>query len=457
MKRFKLNRRAVLRGMLGVGGAAIGLPMLEAMLNESGTALADGHDKPIRFLSWFFGNGVRLDRFEPSATGVGWAASEELAPLASLIDDGYVNLVTGLRNRCSIQITHHEGMTAFNGYDFVHDFGLSSRAGGPTIDQVISEIVSENTPVSSVHVGVSRKTSVMDQGTTLFALSHRGVNEPQYPIYNPQEIWQQLFGNFIPKPDDSALRLSILDAVKEDADRLKKRLGTLDRQRLDAHLSGVAELEKKIKAIPPSCELPAMPLETNPVNSPIEPFDSVADAMDELIAYAFECDITRVATNMFHGGASETVFQNLGQVAAHHTNTHSASSSIQDNQVHATVTYLMGRLAKLGERLRSSIEPDGSNLLDSTIVYASSDCSEGWSHSIDRQPVILLGHGRNALKYPGIHHRVAPFTSVNNSAGNMSDVLLSVLKAYKADSTSVGAGAPASSTPQAEILGTRLS
>lgn len=453
MKRFKLNRRAMLRGMIGSSAAVVGLPMLEAMLNANGTAMADGADKPCRFLSWFFGNGVRLDRFEPTNTGAGWTASEELAPLASLIDDGYVNLVTGLRNRCSLQITHHEGMTAFNGYDFVHDGGLASRAGGPTIDQVIADHVSADTPVSSVHVGVSRKTSVMDQGTTLFALSHRGPNEPQYPIYNPQEVWQQIFGNFVPKPDDSALRLSILDAVKSDATRLRNRLGKLDQERLDAHLDGVAELEKKIQATPPTCELPAMPTETNPVNSPIEPFESVADAMDELIAYAFVCDITRVATNMFHGGASETVFANLGQVNAHHTNTHSSSNNIQNNQVHNAVLFLMGRLAKLGEKLRSTLEPDGTNLLDSTIVYASSDCSEGWSHSIDRQPVILLGHGRNALKYPGIHHRAAPFTSVNNSTGNISDVLLSVLQAYNPAASSIGGGAPASSTPLPDIKG----
>jgi hypothetical protein len=451
MKRFKLNRRTVLRGMLGGSAAMVGLPMLEAMLNDNGTALADGADKPCRFISWFFGNGVRLDRFEPTMTGVGWQASEELAPLAALIDEGYVNLVTGMRNRCSMQITHHEGMTAFSGYDFIHDGGLSSRAGGPTIDQRIADKIGTTTAVSSVHVGISRKTSVMDQGTTLFAVSHRGPNEPQYPVYNPQEVWQRLFGNFVPKPDDKELRLSILSAVTADNERLKQRLGKLDRERLDAHLDGVNELQKKIQTLPPVCQLPAMPTETNPVNSPIEPFDSVSDALDDLITYAFVCDITRVATSLFIGGAAETVFANLGQVNGHHNNTHSSSSSIQNNEVHNAVVYLMTRLAKLCTKLRGTTEPDGTNLLDSTIVYASSDCSEGWSHSIDRQPVILVGHGRGALKYPGIHYQAAPFTSPNTSAGNLSDVLLAVLQAYDPTATSVGGGAPMSSTPLTAI------
>ncbi|MCY1004655.1 hypothetical protein OV079_03535 [Nannocystis pusilla] len=74
MPRRPLARRTFLRG---AAQAVIALPLLEAMLNDHGTALADETPLPTRFMTWFFGNGVLLPRFEPTATGVDWPLSEQ--------------------------------------------------------------------------------------------------------------------------------------------------------------------------------------------------------------------------------------------------------------------------------------------------------------------------------------------------------------------------------------------
>jgi hypothetical protein len=350
-------------------------------------------------------------------------------------------------------------MTAFNGYDFVDQQCLYSRAGGPTIDQVIADKIGTKTPVKSVQVGVSKRVSVMDSGTTMFALSHRSNVEPLYPEFNPQSVWQTLFGEFQPKPDDRALRKSVLDAVANDVKKLKGRLGAVDNQRLDSHLASIAELQGKIAALPPTCDLAMKPTEDNSdINDPngpmmgtkTEPIDSVNKAMVELLMYAFKCDITRVASLMFLGGAAETNFAEIGLYSGHHNNTH--DSQHQDDRVHAGVIYIMGKLAYMLGEMEKVVDPMGKSLLDTGLVYISSDCSEGLTHSIKRQPVLLAGNARGKILSPGIHYQ-ATSGIPNNAAGNISDVLLTVLQAYDPTATSVGGGAPMSTTPLEAIRG----
>jgi hypothetical protein len=431
-----LNRRMMLRGMLAGVGAAIALPTLEAMLNSNGEAFADGTAIPKRFMTWFFGNGVILKRFVPTGEGASYVLSEQLEPLKNVKD--YVSVLTGFNNRCEHQVTHHEGMTIFNGYTMAQLNGLFSKAGGPTIDQVIASRIAQNTPIPSAHVGISRRLSVMDSGTTMHYLSHKGTEEPQPPEFNPQAVWNALFNSFTPPEDPSGkLRVSVLDAVRDNTAQLRKRLGVKDNQRLDAHLEGINTLEKKIKALPPVCTKPGMPDEKNPEGIGNEPLTSTSEAMSDLLAYAFACDITRVASYLFIGGAAETVLTEIGHNNAHHNDTHSFPGAEQE--INAGVIYFMQRLAYMLEKFKATPDGANGNLLDNTIVYCSSDCSEGWSHSIDKQPIILAGRGGDSLIYPGIHY--------NGQGGNPTDVLLTCLQAFDPTATEVGGGAPYSNTP----------
>src|SRR5687767_1130032 len=107
MKSKYLNRRTMLRGMLGGIGAAIALPTLEAMVNSNGEAYADGTPFPVRFMTFFFGNGFILSKFVPQGEGSGYLLSEQLMPLQDV--KNYVSVMTGFDNRCETTITHHEG------------------------------------------------------------------------------------------------------------------------------------------------------------------------------------------------------------------------------------------------------------------------------------------------------------------------------------------------------------
>src|SRR5688500_9189088 len=107
MRKMVLSRRHVLRGVAGGVVASIALPTLEVMLNTHGTAYAQGTPFPKRFGVFFWGNGVRLARWNPAATGTGWQLSEELAGLSNV--KNYVSVVSGMEIKTGNERGHHAG------------------------------------------------------------------------------------------------------------------------------------------------------------------------------------------------------------------------------------------------------------------------------------------------------------------------------------------------------------
>lgn len=458
LDKFKLSRRHMLRGLVAGSAVAIALPPLEAMMGRSRTASAGG-DLPKRFISFFFGNGVQLRNFEPDTTGPDWTPSPQLQPFADAGVKDYVTLCTGMANLTGSQpITHHEGITVMSGYDYVpsNAGGIASDWGGPTIDQVIAGIIEARspTPVRSMQVGVTKFDSPVDNGTAAKAASARGTPgalTALFPQQSPRAVWNNLFGEFEAPKDDRELRLSVLDATKADIDALEKRLGQQDRQRLDAHLTGINELETKISALPPSCDLPAETLVENPEDNGQEQLFVVNQLMSELIAYAFVCDVTRVASNLFCSVASESVF---GDVPIS-SSTHHGHSHANDEGYDRNIRFIMSCLAQLMVTLQDTQDADGESLLESTLVFGSSELSQGWSHSWQRQPMIIGGHGRNHLRYPGEHYQAVPRQSLDDdqtSAGNTTDVLLTLARAFDPAIPSIGGGSMMSDSPLTDIM-----
>jgi hypothetical protein len=444
--RKHLKRRTFLRGVLGGGVASLALPPLDAMLNLSQSAFADGTGMPTRYISWFWGNGIMPSKWEPIGVGPGWQLSPHLMPLAAHKE--YLNVVTGLDNRATEQITHHEGMTVWSGHtmtDIGDGQGFFSNSAGPTIDHLISELTKSQVAISGIHTGVSKAQSPADYGTTMHSLSSRGHLQPNEANTNPSAVWQALFGNFVEPKDDRELRVSILDATKEDVATLKSKLGTADNLRLEAHLESISALQTKLSTAVPVCSLPGDPNEDNsdPINS--EQLTLIHSLQADLIAYAFNCDLTRVATILFIEGAAEPALTEIpGNNSSWHEYSHNTNSWGTGGPFENGQLFMMQRFADLLDRLKSTTEIDG-NLLDNTIVMASSDCSDGSVHAISRHPILLAGHGRGYLKNPGIHYQPAALSGNYSygewpgpSSGNTSDVLLAILRKFDPNATWIG-------------------
>ncbi|PRP92349.1 hypothetical protein ENSA5_49800 [Enhygromyxa salina] len=449
-----LSRRTMLRGVVGGATVALALPLLEIMLDQHGEALAGGGPLPRRMITWFFGNGCALNvtgdvnsglRFWPSAEGPGYDVTPQLAPLANAGVIDYCSVLSKFEVKAAAENRrgHHDGCTLFSGYPFIEVDGAnySSKSGGPTIDQVAANEIGGQTYLPSVQLQISKRI-LTTEGPTLQYLSHKGPDQPLPQIADPQAAWNKLFASFTPDDDPTTPhRLAALDAVGEDTRALKQRVGSADRIRLDAHLDSVAQIRNQIAASAPECMQPVQPSETNTDIDGQEPLISVNEVMSDLLALAFACDLTRVASVQFTGSVASTVFSDLGQNMGHHDMTHEAA---QNEAIDASTIYTMERLAYLLSALRDTPEGNG-NLLDNSCVLVSSDCSSGLTHSTFDQPIIVAGGGGGALKYPGVHYR-------SPKRENTSDILLACLQSVCPGASEVGGTLGHSSSPLSAIL-----
>jgi hypothetical protein len=448
MKRLVLPRRTFLRGL---GGAMLALPVLDCMMDSHGQALAQGRPLPKRFGVFFWGNGVRLDRWVPAQTGPGYTLSPELAPLQPVKD--YINVISNYQVYAAGPRGHHDGVSGMlSGVEFIElphpTSNYSSKFGGPSIDNILHADL--GIPQSKPVLNLRTANEIVDgEGPTLQFISHKGPDEPQPTVRSPATIWQQLFGDFEVDPDAAAadprnsLRTSVLDLVRDDITRLQGTLGTNDRRRLDAHLTGVSELRSRILALPPeltgSCAIP------DEVTASGGSLREVIDLQADLLAMAFACDLRQIATIQFTGSVGFTVFP--GMSAGHHDLTHQDIPEAQDN-VHATTVHTMECFSSLMQKMRAMPEGAG-NVLDNSLWLATSDLSEGLTHSVADYPIVLAGGAGGAMRTPGVHVRGERNLGFRK---NTNDVLMTILRAMGSPRQSIGSGATASSSVVSEVL-----
>jgi len=452
---FRLSRRHLLRG----AGAALALPTLDAMLNGHGTAFADGTTPPRRFITWFFGNGVIRSKWTPAQVGTTYTPTEQLQPLVdaarSLDVRNYVSVVSGFNVKTPNVRGHHNGAGALlSGAPIIplapNGAGYNSKFGMMSIDQVAADAIAGTTTFKSLQLAVSKRYTT-GEGPTLANMSHRGPDSPMPQEVNPARLFNTLFAGFTPKdPRDprDGLRASVLDAVKDDASALQSKLGARDRARLDAHLTGLSELRTRILALPPvitsSCAKPTQPTQTNPDVGGVEPIETVSSLMSDLLAMAFACDLTRVASFQFSGSVGGHCFKFLtpnDPRDSEHSITHEAA---QQDKVNEAVKFTMRNFAYTLNALKRTIDSPTSNVLDNTVVLCTSDVAEGLDHSINDYPVLLAGKGGGALR-SGYHFR-------SSNGRNTSDILLTCMKALGTGLASVGKDSGYSTTPIAELL-----
>ncbi|MEM9195201.1 MAG: DUF1552 domain-containing protein [Myxococcota bacterium] len=422
----------MLRGVAGGAAVSIALPPLDVFFNESGTAYADGSALPRRFGWWFWGNGVVPDRWNPAGTGTGaeWSLSEQLMPLLPVKDE--ITVVSGMAVPVQNAVPHHSGPSGFlGGAELVLRGGDDYTWAGPSIDQIIAESVGGETRFRSLEVGVQR----LETG-----FSHNGPDSINPPESNPHALFERLFGPEFRAPGDDPiidprirLRRSVLDAVTDQSATLRTQLGASDRERLDAHLTGIRELERRLARLeedPPNlaaCMRPEMPLADYPDIDGRPQLQAISDTMSGLVAMALACDQTRVFSMMFTRPVNNILFGDA--TAGHHNLTHDEPGD--QPQVNSIVISIIERFTQFVETLRSVPEGDGS-LLDNCAVLGTTDVSFGKSHSLEDYPMVIAGSCCGALRQ-GIHYR-------SPSGENAAKVSLSLIRAMGVPAASFGQG-----------------
>src|SRR5882724_614358 len=147
MPSSKISRRTVLRGVLAGTAVSVGLPPLEAMFNGNGTAYAAGNALPKRLGVFFWGNGVKVDRWLPMGTGAVWTPNVEMAPLAAVKE--YVSVVSGMQVLTGHEQGHHAGAVGIlSGAPMVvqptNGAPFRSTFSAPSIDQVAAAVIGKD-------------------------------------------------------------------------------------------------------------------------------------------------------------------------------------------------------------------------------------------------------------------------------------------------------------------------
>lgn len=380
------SRRAFLAG----GGVLLTLPAFHSLMPRKLWAQAPA--QPKRFLAWFFPCGVpSINDWRPTGVGAAWEPSLLLGGLAPVKE--HVSVISGLQNQGKGP-DHTYGTGAF----LTGRLLANKSLGGPSIDQVIADGLKANgvaTPIHSLQLGIN--DNVCEPNIDCFPVNNISYTSAGNPITKQTDAaaaFDKLFSDY--KPADGAAaeaaaaerRLrgkSILDAVIADAGRLKPTLSVTDRARLDEYLDSVRSTEQRVAggagggAL--SCSPPASIIKGAGIDGEIT-------AHTEVMALAFECDLTRVITFMAASGATGKS-RDYGDY--HLSITHRADGDWQ-NKFRKTVTWEVEKFAALVQRLSTKKEADGvTPIIDNSALFFSSEISDGNNHNHNNMPVLLAG------------------------------------------------------------------
>jgi hypothetical protein len=374
--------------MLRGGSVLLGLPFLEAMLPRRAHA-AGG---PTRLVTFFAPNSLPLERFVPATVGTGFELTPLLQPLAGLRDElVVVSGITGVGGPDS----HAAGTCAFS-------TGLSCStlgAGGPSIERVAAEASGSDAPFTSLAVTANNQASYDSNGHSSACFANVSWSAAEQPVpaeKDPAVLFQRLFGDGTPQAaieaeQRAARRHSVIDHVKLELDGLRPRLGAPDRQRLDAHLDAVREVEQRID-VAVSCAVPPPP-SGYPLDTWQSGYDERARVQLDLLALALSCGMTHHASFMYHdGGADDPGDVAVGLPGRQHSAAHEGD---RDTMQQYSLVHVEA-LAYFLERLRQAPGATGT-LLDDSLVFFGTELGNGTDHTQFDLPFVLAGGAQGGL------------------------------------------------------------
>jgi len=433
----RISRRNVLRA---ASGALLALPVLPSLRAQ---ARAEEPAPPKRFVTMYTPNGVIHDGWWPTAvtSETDFTLSSSHEPLKSYKDR--LLLLGGLEMKVALEGAggpHQRGIGGlFTNMQlgegaFVDGCGRTAGwANGISIDQKVAAAIGVASPVASLQLGV-RATENDVQGR----ISYAGPGTPLPPLATPLDVYKRVFEKFLPpptSPDEDAAKVlmaqrkSVLDAVAGEFKALDGRLSAQDRQTLDQHLTLVRDVERRLSLGIGDCAKPAEP----PVLDPVSEVDmpKIAELQLDLLALAFACDLTRVASFEISTALNRIRYPWLASMGEGHALSHTGASDADAKaQLLSRQNWHSSLIARLFDRLAVVAEGEGS-VLDNTLLFWGNEVSMGTTHSHDNMPFLLAG-GTWAFRTG----RYVQYTdTTKNSHG---DLLVSLLNAMGVPDTSFG-------------------
>ena len=392
--RKHLSRRTVLKGV----GASIGLPLLDAMV-PAATALAQTPAVPKPYMGFvYFPHGAIMNRWMPAATGTDYTPTQILKPLDPYRK--YMTIVTGLRNKAGESPAPH-AIIAGTWLTCVHPPVSQQPDIGPSADQVAAQYLSQDTPLPSIELAGEGGGGACDPA---FGCSYSGTiafrtgRQPLPMEYDPRKMFTHLFGQGDTAKEREAIMQeqgSILDLVKTSASDLQRDLGPTDQRMVSDYLDSVREVERRVQKMQQKLAT-GIQLPDAPSGVP-QDFAKMLDTMFDMIALAWQANVTRVSTFMIAREVSMRTYPNLGVTDAFHPLSHHQNDPVKLDKLAKIQTFHTEAFARFIKRLSETKDGNGT-LLEHAIILYGSNMSNSDLHNNDPLPSAVLGLGCGKLK-----------------------------------------------------------
>jgi hypothetical protein len=433
-----MSRRTILRS----AGATLALPLLDAMIPAS-TAMAQTAATPKpRFVGCFVPHGAAPGYWVPSTEG----KLEATLPFNWKPLEPFVNqtvIMSGLHSRSAEPPPGATGADHWVAAAFLCANKPKKTTGadvyaGTTIDQIIAQKIGQQNLMPSMQLAVEdpgANSSNCGEGyscTYTNTISWATPTDPLPMELNPQVVFERMFGDGASVEQRAKRRKrdgSILDSLTSSLTRLRTESSAPDRVRIDNYTENVREIERRLHIAMEASTVAPTDMSV-PIGVP-QTFDEHIKLQFDLLALAFQADITRVGTLLF---ARDLTGRTYPESEAPTSGFHGVSHHGENPKIIDTLSkinqYHVKMLAHLVDRLAKTNDGDGT-LLDHSLVLYGSNMGNSNQHVHYDVPHVLIGGLNGKLK--GGRHLAYPTKTI--PTGNL---LLTLLDKYDIHETSIG-------------------
>jgi hypothetical protein len=400
------------RRFLGGLGAAVALPLLDAMAPAASALAATAANPRRRFGAVYIPNGAVMAQWIPKTAGPDFAFMPIMKPLEPFRQS--LVIVSNLCRAGGDVAGDHAASSAgwLSGAVAKRTEAEDVRVGR-TVDHIIAAQIGQETPFPSLEVATEDFTGYVGGCVPGYScaymntISWTSATTPQPMEINPRTVFERMFGR-AGTPAQRAARMqndrSILDSISAETAKLQRELGPGDRRRLDQYLGDIREIERRLQRAEARSGTEVASLDA-PLGVP-ESYEEHVGLMFDLLAVAYQADLTRVFTFMMARELSNRTYTNLDLSEPHHSISHHGNDPAKV-AAHAKInTYHVGLFAGFLEKLRSTPDGDGS-LLDHSLIFYGGGMGEGNGHSPYPMSVIAAGGRTGAQPLRGNRHVVA--------------------------------------------------
>jgi hypothetical protein len=412
-----IDRRAVLKA----AGVSLALPFLDAMVPAQ-TALAQTAAAAKVRAGFFYiphgaimGNtthGPAADKWTPTGSG----ADFKLSPILSSLEPykKYISSFGNLENAATAGSVH-----TFNPATWLS--ATRPDTGGPkahmatTLDQVMAKVISQDTPLPSLELAAETTAQqAAGNGGSYTTLSFRDAESPLPMESNPRKVFLALFGEGDSSQERAAITHqtnSILDLILDRTKKLQGDLGASDKQVLESYLESVREIERRMQ-MAAAKDLGSLKIPDAPVGE-LDGFPDQVKMMFDLLALAYQADLTRVATYIMVAEGTNRTYNHVGVPDSFHPVSHHANDLDRMAKLVKIQSWHVEKFTEFIAKMAATKDGQGS-LLDHSVFMYGSNMSNSDLHNNYPEPNIVVGGLNGKLKQGGQHLVLPERTPIAN-------------------------------------------